>query len=82
MQKDNVQYGQCHVYNIVQLLLRLSNDVEENPDPTINGIVDYSCTILANFNQGNDLFGPNAGKQCVAMSLGAIVYKEINSVNI
>ena len=28
------------------------------------------------------MFGMNAGKQCVAMSLYAIVYKEIKSVNI
>ena len=82
MQKDNIQYDQCHVYNIVQLLLSLSNDVEENPGPTINDIVDYSYTIIASFNQGNYLFRPNAGKQCVAMSLSAIVYKEIKSVNI
>ena len=31
----------------VQLLLRLSNDVEENPGPrTINDIVDSTCTVL------------------------------------
>ena len=82
MHKDNEQYDQCDVYNIVQLLLRLSNDVEENPGPTIDDIVDFSCTIHASFNQGNDLFGSNAGKQCVAMSLNAIVYKEVKSVNI
>ena len=75
--KENAQYPD-NVYNIVQLLLRLSNDVEENPGPTID-IVDCSCTIHASFNQGNDLFGSNAGKQCVAMSLSAIVYKEIKS---
>ena len=68
----------------VPLLLRLSNDVEENPGPrTINDIVDCTYTVLADFNQGNELmFGMNAGKQCVAMSLCAIVYKEIKSVNI
>ena len=82
MHKDNEQYDQCNVYNIVQLLLRLSNDVEENPGPTIDDIVDFSCTIHASFNQGNDLFGSNAGKHCVAMSLSAIVYKEVTSVNI
>ena len=76
---DNERY---HVYNIVQLLLRLSNDVEENPGPTINDIVDFSCTTHARFNQGNDFFGSNAGKQCVAISLSAIVYKEIKSVKI
>ena len=59
MHKDNTQ---CHVYNIVQLLLRLPNDAEENPGPTINDIVDCSYTTHASFNQGNDLFGSNAGK--------------------
>ena len=37
--QDDAQY---HVCNIMQWLLRLSNDVEENPGPTINDIVD--CT--------------------------------------
>ena len=82
MHKDNEQYDQCDVYSIGQLLLKLSNDVEENPGPAINDIVDCSYTIHASFNQGNNLFGSNAGKQCVAMSLSAIVYKEIKSVNI
>ena len=81
---------QCYVQMIyyhavyVPLLLRLSNDVEENPGPrTINDIVNHTYTVHADFNQGNELkFGMNAGKQCVAMSLCAIVYKEIKSVNI
>ena len=81
MHKDNKQYDQCDLYNIEQLLLKLSNDVEENPGPAID-IVDCSHTIHACFNQGNNLFGLNPGKQCVAMSLSAIVYKEIKSVNI
>ena len=67
------QYVQMVCYNAVYvpLLLRLSNDVEENPGPkTINDIVDPTCTVHADFNQGNELmFGLNAGKQCVAMSL-------------
>ena len=78
-------YVQMVCYAVyVPLLLRLSNDVEENPGPrTINDIVDPTYTIHADFNQGNELmFGMNAGKQCVAMSLYAIVYKEIKSVNI
>ena len=58
-----------HVY--MPLLLRLANDVEQNPGPrTINDIVDPTCTVHADFNQGNELmFGINAGKQCAAMSL-------------
>ncbi|CAB4005683.1 ATP-dependent DNA helicase PIF1 [Paramuricea clavata] len=71
-----------HVY--VPLLLRLANDVEENPGPVnIYNIVDHSFTVPADFNQGNiSMFGINAGKQCVAMSIYAIVYNEIKSVNI
>ena len=77
-----IQVTSNHVY--VPLLLRLANDVEENPGPsTINDIVDSTFTIHADSNQGNNLlFGSNAGKQCVAMSLCAIIYKEIKSVNI
>ena len=72
-------------YNFyVPLLLRLSNDVEENPGPrTISNIIDPTFTVHADYNQGNNLlFGMNVGKQCVAMSLFAIVYKEIKSVNV
>ena len=71
-----------HVY--VPLLLRLSNDVEENPGSmNINELVYPSHTIHADSNQGSELmFGSNAGKQCVAMSLCSIVYNEIKSVNI
>ncbi|CAB4039833.1 ATP-dependent DNA helicase PIF1, partial [Paramuricea clavata] len=71
-----------HVY--VPLLLRLANDVEENPGPiNIYDIVDHSFTVRADFNQGNiSMFGINAGKQCVAMSIYAIVYNEIKFVNI
>jgi hypothetical protein len=65
-------------------ILRLANDVEENPGPiNIYDIVDHSFTIRADFKQGNIfMFGINAGKQCVAMSIYAIVYNEIKSVNI
>ena len=71
-----------HVY--LPVLLRLSNDVEENPGPmNINELVDPSHTVHADFNQGSELmFGSNAGKQCVAMSLCSIVYNENKSVNI
>ena len=71
-----------HVY--ARLLLRLSNDVEENPGPgSINEIVDPTYTVHAEFNQGNELvFTSNAGKQCVAMLLFSTVYNEIKSVNI
>ena len=90
IEKSNREVRQWYVQIIyyhavcVPLLLRLSNDVEENPGPrSINDIVDPTYTVHADFNQGNELmFGMNAGKQCVAMSLYAIVYKEIKSVSI
>jgi hypothetical protein len=58
--------------------------VEENPGTIdIYDIVDRSFTVRSDFNQGNiSMFGVNAGKQCVAMSIYAIVYNEIKSVNI
>ena len=78
-------YAQMVCYHVhVALLLRLSNDVEENPGlRNINEIVDHTYTVHAEYNQGNQLmFGSNAGKQCVAMSLCSIVYNQIRSVNI
>ena len=77
-------YAQMVCYHVyVPLLLRLSND-EENPGPiNINEIVDSTYTVHADFHQGNEsMFGSNAGKQCVAMSLCSVVYSEIKSVNI
>jgi len=47
-----------------------SHDVEENPGPNLFDIIDPTTTVSADFSQGNEeLFGVNAGKQCVAMSL-------------
>ena len=58
--------------------------MEENRGSrTINDRGNHAYTVHADFNQGNDFnVCMNAGKQCVAMSLHAIVYKEIKSVNI
>ena len=65
-------------------MLTKTNDVEENPDPrNINEIVYRTFTVHADCHQGNaSMFGSNAGKQCVAISLCSIVYNEIKSVNI
>ena len=63
------------------LLLRLSNDVETNPGPTVYDIVDPTTTVCADFNQGNSRFGFSAGKQCVAMSLTAIVCNQLETVS-
>ena len=54
----------------------MANDSKENPGPTIYVVVDPSKTICADFShQGNtNKFRQNAGKQCVAMSLTAIIY--------
>ena len=67
-----------HVY--VPLLLRLSNDVEENPGPTIHEVVSSNNTVCAEFSQGNRVkFGDNAEKQCVAMSLTAIIFRYVEA---
>ena len=50
----------------------LSNDGEINPGPSF---VNYSNTVRGTFDQGNEwLFGNNAGNQCVANSLIAVVF--------
>ena len=64
------------------LLLRLANDVEENPGPTVYDVVDPSNTICADFSQDNRrLFKHNAGKQCVGMSLTSILHSKVKNVN-
>ena len=51
---------------------KLSGDIETNPGPFV---VDPSKTIRAPYSQGNSVvFGSNAGKQCVAMSLIAMLF--------
>ena len=89
--------GQCKMWNDVMfwflqmifykayipLLIRQANDVEENPGPTIFDFIDATRTICADYSQGNEaLFGENAGKQCVAMSLTAIIYHHIENINL
>ena len=51
----------------------LSSDLEKNPGPST--VIDSNKTICAPYSQGNiALSGSNAGHQCVAMSLCALVY--------
>ena len=39
--------------------------------------------VCADYNQGKEvLFGENAGKQCVAKSLTAIIYHHIEDINL
>ena len=56
--------------------LKLSNDIEKNPGP-----IDHTKTIQAPYSQGNvELFGENAGTQCVAMSLTSLIYNYRNNI--
>jgi len=65
------------------LIIRQANDVEENPGPTIFEVINSTRTVCADYNQGNEvLFDENAGKQCVAMSLIAIIYDHIEDINL
>ena len=78
-----LSFTQMSCFNIyVPLLLRLANDVEENPEPTVYDVVDPSKTMSADFSKGNArIFGQNAGKQCVAMFLTSIVHSHLTNVN-
>ena len=72
----------CYHKVYLPCLLRLSNDVETNPGPSLYEIVDASKTVCADFSQGCHIrFGLSAGKQCVAMSLTAIIYALIQDVS-
>ena len=77
-------FTQMMRYNVyIPLLIRQANDFEENPGPTIHDIIDSTRTVSADYNQGNEsLFRENAGKQCVAMSLTAIIYHQIEDINL
>ena len=65
-----------HMINYCELNLRLSGDIEVNPGPAF---VDPGKTIHAPYCQGNvSVFGDNAGRQCVAMSLCSLIYTHSN----
>lgn len=65
--KNVTHKGNCTRY-------RLLNDIEKNPGPLMHG-VDPTKTIQAPYSQGDvHVFGQNAGQQCVAMSLCALIY--------
>ena len=58
---------------------KLSTDIEKNPGPSF--YVDTTKTIHAPYCQGNVVvFGKNAGQQCVAMSLCALIYSQIRRI--
>ena len=57
----------------------LCTDIEKNPGPSV--YVDATKTINAPYCQGNvTVFGENAGQQCVAMSLCALIYSKITKI--
>ena len=44
--------------------------------------IDPTLTVKASYSQGDiTVFGANGGKQCVAMSLCALVYNNIKGIN-
>ena len=57
---------------------KLSTDIEKNPGPSV--YVDATKTIHVPYCQGNVVvFGENAGQQCVAISLRALIYNRLYS---
>ena len=49
-----LSFNQMSCNNVyVPLLLRMANDVEENPGPTVYDVVDPTKTISADFSQGD-----------------------------
>ena len=65
-------------HKVNNIASKLSGDIKTNPGPFV---VDPSKTIHAPYSQGNSfVFGPNAGKQCVAMSLIAILFDFMYSI--
>ena len=61
----------------LQKKMKLFNDIESNPGPVF---IDECTTIRGTFHQGNEqLFGMNAGKQCVGNSLVAIIFNAASS---
>ena len=58
---------------------KLCADIEKSPGPSV--YVDATKTIHAPYCQGNvTVFGENAGQQCVAMSLCALIYSKITKI--
>jgi len=58
----------------------LCTDIETNPGPA--PLIDPTKSIRAPYSQSNIVvFGQNAGQQCVAMSLSALIYNNRLSIN-
>jgi hypothetical protein len=69
------------VHRISCCKFKLCTDIEKNPGPSyICQYIDPSKTICAPYSQGNfDMFGENAGQQCVPMSLCSLIYNSSNN---
>ena len=66
--------GNCTKY-------KLCNDIEKNPRPLMQ-FVDPTKTIKAPYSQGDVvLLAQNAGQQCVAMSLRALIYHNMKRIS-
>ena len=58
---------------------KLCTDIEKDPGPSV--YVDATKTIHASYCQGNvAVFGENAGQQCVAVSLCALIYSKVRRI--
>ena len=65
-------------HKINNIASKLWGDIETNPGPSV---VDPSKTIHAPYSQGNSfVFGRNAGIQCVAMNLIAVLFDFMYSI--
>ena len=74
--KKSVYKNSGHI--TAHITRKLSGDIESNPGPYV---IDPSRTICAPYSQGQFLvFGPNAGSQCVVMSLTAILYNSVHTI--
>ena len=59
----------------------LHRNKETYPGPPMNNI-DPTLTLKAPYSQGDiTVFGGNAGQQCIAMSLCALIYNNIKGIN-
>ena len=72
-------YSACLNHRVNFGQFKLCTDIEKNPGPLV--YVDATKMIHARYRQGNvTLFGENAGQQCVAMSLCALIYSKVTKI--
>ncbi|KAJ7386894.1 hypothetical protein OS493_006928 [Desmophyllum pertusum] len=77
--KDDCKVFKNKNHHSLHQKIKVSNDIEINPGPTFL-YYDGCNTVRGTFHQGDEeLFGINAGKQCVANSLVAVVFNEAAS---